>query len=100
MTASLFDDDDQSYIQWLLDNPEAYVINMRRRFDPNYVILHRSNCLSVNRYPGMDSSPGGFTERSYRKVCGASITQLVSFLEGFEDGSYAISSACSKCEPE
>lgn len=98
MACMLFDGDDSRYLQWLHENSDGYVINMRRRFDPGYVVLHRAACSSIRRYPRMDKYPGGFTERAYLKLCGSSIAELESYLVTVADGSYSISSACSWCE--
>ncbi len=100
MTSILFDGDDSSYLQWLQSNPHGYVVNMRRRFDPDYVVLHRAGCSSITRYPMMDKNPGGFTERNYRKLCGASIASLQGHLSEITNKRQPFSKRCSLCHVE
>lgn len=100
MTGIVFDGDDSRYLQWLQDNPHGYVVNMRRRFDPSYVVLHRAVCYSITRYPLMEKNPGGFTERDYRKLCGASIADLQGYLSKVTNKRHPFSKRCSLCHAE
>ena len=77
---TLFEDDDAGYLRWISEHPNGYVVNMRRSVDPNYLVLHRASCFSINRYPNMDEDPGGFTERAYRKLCSTSLSALEDYL--------------------
>jgi hypothetical protein len=60
-----FTNSDSRYREWLTEHPQGYVLNTRRRPDPDYMVLHRSECRSISR----PADPGAFTERSYIKVC-------------------------------
>ena len=94
----LISEDDQRYLQWLRDNVSGFVVNIRKEFDPDYVVLHRANCKTINSYPNMDKDPGGFTERLYRKVCGDSVSDLADYLKEYTDRSPPFSKACSVCD--
>ncbi len=98
-SAILFDGNDKEYLRWLQVNSEGFVVNIRRRNDPSYAVLHRADCSSVSRYKNMESNPGGFTERANRKICALSTSDIEAFFENFADGSYSISSACTRCGP-
>jgi hypothetical protein len=100
MTPVLFDGDDRSYFHWLHAHPSGFVVNLRRHSDPDYVVLHRASCASVNTYRGMNSRPGGFTERAYRKLCGASSADLVRHLSAQFGRPDPITKRCSRCSPE
>lgn len=39
-----FDGADGAYFAWLARNPHGYVVNVRRRCSPDYVVLHRASC--------------------------------------------------------
>jgi hypothetical protein len=97
MTTIHFSDDDEAYLSWAAANPRGYVINLRRRFDPTYVVLHRANCPSILRYPRMETRPGGFTARDYTKLCGNSETELRSALRTMTGRETPFSKRCARC---
>jgi hypothetical protein len=99
MAAVCFKDDDNSYLRWVSEHPDEYVVNMRRRLDPRYLVLHRADCKSITRYPFMKANPGGFTERGYLKLCGASISELKHSLKQITRRQDPFSKACSQCVP-
>ena len=61
-----------------------------------YMVLHRATCLKVSDYNDM-AKPGGFTERSYIKVCATDVEDLRVWTtrNGRPDGSF--SKECSFC---
>lgn len=97
MSAVLFQGDDSGYIRWLKKHPSGYVVNIRSRLDPGYVVLHRAVCSSISQYPTMDRNPGGFTERSYQKICGLSISEINALLSDVFKGLYSITSFNCRC---
>lgn len=99
MTITIFDNDDRAYLKWLSSHPEGFVVNGRRKFDPDYLVLHRATCGSVNVFRGMEEKPGGFTERNYVKLCGESISSLERHLGYFTGSSQPFSKECSACKP-
>src|SRR5690606_30666075 len=99
MNATLFSNDDTGYLQWLARHPNGFVVNMRNRFDPDYLVLHRSRCATVNRYPGMESRFGGFTERAYQKLCATSVAALDTHLRALTGRQEPFSKVCSQCWP-
>ncbi len=96
---TLFDGDDAAYLNWLRRNTNGYVVNIRRRVDPSYVVLHRATCALMLRHRDIETNPGGFTERKLRKVCGTSISEIERFLDQLPEGPYSVSKACSQCKP-
>ena len=54
-------------------HPDGFVLNVRRRADPNYVVLHRATCGSISNDK---QAPGAFTGRSYRKICATNVAEL------------------------
>src|SRR3954452_6333730 len=43
-----FQDDDSGYRSWIRAYPSGYVLNCERHPSPNYLIVHRADCASVN----------------------------------------------------
>lgn len=91
-----FQNDDWSYFEWLRDHPTSYVLNVRRRPDPNYVVLHRTSCPSISN---RNVEAGAYTERDYAKYCARTIETLRhgARSEGRRDGSF--SKRCGMCKP-
>jgi hypothetical protein len=62
-----FEGDDKGYLQWMADNQDGFVLNVRRRRrDSEYVVLHRAACRSI---VDENRAAGAYTERGYRKIC-------------------------------
>lgn len=98
--AMLYDGDDDSFLRWTTLFPDGYVVNLRRRLDPSYVVLHRANCRTLKTHRNAKSSPGGFTERSYVKACSETVADLDEFVAdrlGIQRP--FISKRCSACDP-
>jgi serine/threonine protein kinase len=88
---------DRAYLQWLSQNPAGYVVNTHRSVNPNYMVLHKATCGMIKSTQGIP--PGGFTERSYIKICSGSIEGLRVWTRqhGRPDGSF--SKSCTACKP-
>lgn len=92
----VFDGDDAAYQEWLANNPQGYVVNVRRNLTPSYMVLHKSNCDFICNQKRM-AQKGGFTERAYLKICSNEINDLREWIRrhGRNDGGF--SKECSKC---
>lgn len=83
-----FKNDEDGYFAWLRAHPTGFVLNVRAKTDPNYVVLHRASC-------GMISSdkraPGAYTSKGFRKWCAANLNDLeaAAMQEGRRDGSFS-----------
>ena len=96
MGIETFDYSDEAYLAWNAKHPRGFVVNTRRRGDPDYVVLQRASCGSVNRHRGMSDNPGGFTERNYVKVCADILRRHFQLKSGREE---PFSKICSRCSP-
>ncbi|MEZ9896613.1 HNH endonuclease [Vibrio breoganii] len=87
--------DDQFYLNWLVRNPDGYVVNCRTTKD-SYRVLHRSTCRHISLLSSSASS-GGFTERHYIKVCATTVEALKKW--SFDNGATqeCFSSICKHC---
>ena len=63
-----FEHDDHGYLGWVHEHTEGFVLNVRDRPDPQYVVLHRATCKTITRSL---LNPAGYTGASYRKVVAA-----------------------------
>ena len=91
-----FNDDDSSYLDWIKRNPEGYVLNVRDRPDPHYVVLHRATCKTISRDL---TNPAGYTGASYRKVVAGTKDSLrgAAVKQGRLDKTF--SRECAHCSP-
>jgi hypothetical protein len=91
-------DSDAKYQHLLAEFPNGFVVNTTRAASPNYMVLHRASCDSISD-PAPDTAPGGFTERSYIKVCAPDIESLRDWvaLNGRQDRTF--SKECGRCRP-
>lgn len=91
--------DDPKYLAWIAEHADGFVLNTRRLIPrPGYMALHRATCRTIGTLTG-DARPGGFTERTYRKVCATTPSELSRWVRdhGRPDGSF--SKRCSVCRP-
>jgi hypothetical protein len=91
-----FCNDDLGYLAWTAAHPDGLVLNVRRKADPGYVVLHRANCYTIS----IDKqAQDAFTGNKYRKICAASVVELqfAAEREGRSDGTF--SKRCGHCRP-
>jgi hypothetical protein len=85
-----FQNAEQEYLGWLRQHPDGLVVNTERGKPLRYRVLHRASCPLISEYIGR-SEPGGFTERTYIKLCSTSNAALCSLMPGLK--------RCSRCDP-
>ena len=95
--ATEFFDDDASYLQWVREYPQGFVLNLRRTTDSNYVVLHLATCRSI----AIDRPNGAYTARAYRKVVSTNLNELrkAAKREGRSDGSFSRHCALCRSKP-
>jgi hypothetical protein len=62
----IFIDEDASYLQWVQQNPDRFVLNAHRSPKPDYLRLHKSTCNLISGVP----ANGIYWTTTYLKVCG------------------------------
>lgn len=97
MTVHVFQYDESGYLEWIMKNPDGYVVNTRRVLDPKYLVLHRASCWSIHTHRNQESDPGGFTERSYQKICSLNVSELEEYLIRVTRAQKAFTKVCSLC---
>ena len=94
MVVVVFDNGDASYAQWLHDHPRGFVLNTRRRSDPEYMVLHKAACRTVSKATRqMDQNP--FTGKGYIKVCAENPDALLVWIR--QEGGVGFSKRCALC---
>lgn len=59
-------ENDGTYLKWLAENPDSFVLTSNRSLSPRHTVIHRATCTRISTLSG-NAKPGGFT-RSYIKV--------------------------------
>ena len=90
-----FFEEDVAYRDWLARNQAGYVVNVRRTLSPNYVVLHRATCPHIS----MPREPGAYTERSYRKLCGETLADVLEAPTWCSRARGAFTKWCFHCDP-
>ena len=92
----VFEDNESGYQAWLKSDHNGYVLNMHKRRNPEYAVLHRAHCKSISNFSDL-ARKGAYTERGYIKICSSKLVNLSKWLKshGRPDGSF--SKICSKC---
>lgn len=91
-----FANDDVSYLNWIGENPEGFVLNVERTPRPRYLVLHRATCSTIAK-PRDD---GAYTDRGYRKVVASDLNQLRGYARRVGRPNSSFSKVCGHCQPE
>ena len=95
MSAIVFRNAERSYLKWLSDHPQGYVLTTSRSAPARYMSLHRATCRLISEY--RNNEPGAFTERSYIKICSTDSEPLRAWV--LSKGGKDFTTVCSKCHP-
>ena len=87
----IFDDRENEYRAWLLNNSDGYVVNSRKRIDKSYLILHRSTCGSIS-----SEKIQNYTTTSYFKICSVRVGELEKWAREMVNGTLK---KCRLCKP-
>ena len=91
MSAVHFLDAEADYREWLSAHPNGFVLNLRRRHDPSYLVLHRARCHSVS-----STKRENYTTTNYRKVCASTAAEIE---EWCQESMGAPFRRCGQCKP-
>ncbi len=69
---------DTDYEQWLMENPNGYVLNTTQGFSKKYAVLHSAKCKRISN---SIYQSGAFTERDYRKICSMSQDDILNWVK-------------------
>jgi len=86
-----FVDDDQSYLSWLEEHPDGYVLNAERRPTRSFIVLHRTSCAAL----AGPAPPEGRTS-TMLKVCATTTAEIDAWCR---DQVSAFATRCRRCRP-
>jgi hypothetical protein len=89
---------DAEYQRWRESHPHGFVLNTTRPENTSYMVLHRASCKDISD-PLHENAPGGFTERSYQKVCAVQIESLRDWVASHGRDDRTFSGECGRCKP-
>jgi len=90
----LFKDDDAGYKAWRDTHQYGYVVNCARDPKPNYLVLHRGSCWTVNKL----RRGNRFWTNQYIKVCSAELDELSSWAQTHVSPTAQLT-PCKICKP-
>ena len=92
MAATLFEDDDWGYVNWLRQKPDGYVVECNSNLIPTNVTVHRATCPSISE----KRDPGESWTVPDKKVCGDRLSEL----DGWAMGAVGTQpDRCGQCLP-
>jgi hypothetical protein len=94
-----FSNDDGRYLTWLERHVGGFVLNVRRNYSSEYLVLHSSKCSAI-RDPNAKRTFDAFTGRGYRKICATSIRELAQWAQAHGRSDPPFSKICKRCRPE
>ncbi len=97
MHAMEFKDDEAGYLGWLQDHPDGLVANTEANLGSPLFRVHRAACAHISTY-SQSRPEGGFTERTYIKVCADGMESLLDWARRRRASSTV--SRCAHCAPE
>src|SRR4051812_29116728 len=86
-----FVSDDDGYLSWLAANPTGFVVNSHRVPVPEYLVLHRASCRSINT-----GARNNWTTTGYIKTCSPSVAPLEAWAGQVASGRLK---PCGACKP-
>ena len=87
----IFINDDKAYLQWLIKNPNGFIINSFLHPSKDYLILHRSSCWSIRTTKRTNWTTTGFI-----KVCSGDKENLSNWADKEVGGELQ---PCKICKP-
>ena len=87
-----FLDDDAGYRSWLLGHPDGFVLNAARHPSPDYLVVHRARCWSID--PTRPGAVGKTWTGDYRKTCAEDLPTLTRWA-----ATIGPPTACGLCQP-
>jgi hypothetical protein len=94
-----FENDEPSYLDWIRNNPDGYVLNLNRRPQRNFLVLHRASCRDI-RVPSPRRGPEQFTGGNYAKVCATDAESIAAWVTEKVPGALSFTGLCKRCRPD
>jgi len=95
MTAAFFLGEESAYAQWLVDNPQGWVLNTHKIPNRRYLVLHRAHCHTISECRQHAGKPA-FTGGQYAKVRADKLDALLGWVK--QQGFDTFTDYCSACK--
>jgi hypothetical protein len=87
-------ENESNYLNWIKQHKDGFVLNTRSNDSPTYNVIHRARCSCVSS-KAKNVPFGGFTQRSYKKICHERLDSLIN--NQLKGKDYQL---CQKCNPK
>lgn len=88
-----FAGDDDSYLWWIREYPQGYVVSADRRPKAGWLTLHRPTCHHVSNVERWGK--GAFCERDYIKICATQRGELERWAREQVDPAAMLNDGCN-----
>jgi len=99
MEAKRFDSGDESFLEWMENNPEGYVLNVKRKPSSGFAVFHDSQCSHISGVLSSHRSDA-HTKHEKIKVCAEETEPLVEWLTENRPKAVFGAEVCGDCELE
>ena len=88
-------ENEYNYLDWIKQYKYGFVLNTISNDSLTYNVIHRAQCLCISS-KAKNVPFGGFTQRSYKKICSLSIDSLIQSVV-VKERDFQL---CKKCNPK
>ncbi|MBL7794763.1 MAG: hypothetical protein JNK77_20675 [Saprospiraceae bacterium] len=89
---------DQAYFDWMNENPNGFVLNMRRGEGNSFFMIHRSGCSHISPFSQYDDK--AYTGKVWIKIVSNDVAEIEKYCaENYKKfpGTFRV---CKHCRPE
>lgn len=97
MNYEIFDEEDNSYLQWMIQHPTGYILNAWRAQKNPELVLHRSGCHHIATTASLKR--GAYTEREAIKIASTELNVLEYWANEHRLGFSGTFKECKTCNP-
>ncbi len=97
MSYQVFDNEDNTYLQWMHDYPSGLVLNAWRSQKNAELVLHKSGCHHIATIASL--TKGAYTERDAIKIASTDLTELENWAREHRVGHTVPFKECKTCNP-
>jgi 5-methylcytosine-specific restriction enzyme A len=97
MAIAKFDGNDKSYLVWMAENPNSFIINTGRSINSTWFVAHRSQCTHITSTTGF--TEGAYTERKYIKIASNDLNELQTWFSNHYSKFEGNFKECKTCQP-
>ncbi len=85
---TIFQDDDDGFLDWVEAHPDGYIINADRNPKPSFLVLHNSPCRHIDGTQGVERT------KNFVKVCSDDRNELEEWAVNTVGGEVTLCRTC------